>query len=230
MSFGLLHVKIREMEERLDKIETSPISQPAMSSSTLSSDIDSERLNNLLNECSINSTSITRLYSDLGNYATKDELVHLATKGELVSLATKDELVSLATASPSTNNDVSSHVIDYLTAISSRATKDELATLATATKDELATLATKDELVTLATKDELVPLATKDELVPLATKDELVPLATKDELVPLATKDELVPLATKDELAELLAKFDNIINIVGQLNTRIDDLAAKITV
>jgi hypothetical protein len=161
MSFGPIYAKIREMEERLNNVENSPNSRITMSSPTLSSDIDSDRLNNLLNDCSTNSTSITRLYSDLGNYATKDELVPLATKDELVPLATKDELVPLAT-------------------------KDELVPLAT--KDELVPLATKDELATLATKDELVPLATKDELVPLATKDELVPLATKDELVDLLAK------------------------------------------
>ena len=50
MSFGPMYAKIREMDERINKIETSSISQPVMSSSTLSSDIDSERLNNLLNE------------------------------------------------------------------------------------------------------------------------------------------------------------------------------------
>ena len=160
MSFGPMYAKIREMDERINKIETSSISQPVLSSSisSLSSDIDSGSLNNLLNACSTNSSSIAQLSAELTKYTPKDELV------------------------------------------------------------------------TLATKDELVTLATKDELVTLATKDELVTLATKDELVPLATKDELVTLATKDELADLLAKFDNIINIVGQLNSRIDDLATKIPV
>ena len=152
MSFGPVYAKIREMEERLNNIEISPNSHTVVSSSTQSIPEDSNQLNNLLNECSTNSTSITRLYSDLGNYATKDELVPLATKDELVSLATKDELVSLAT-------------------------KDELVSLAT--KDELVPLATKDELAPLATKDELVSLATKDELVPLATKNELVDLLAK---------------------------------------------------
>jgi hypothetical protein len=106
------------------------------------------------------------------------------------------------------------------------ATKDELATLAT--KDELATLATKDELATLATKDELATLATKDELATLATKDELATLATKDELATLATKDELVTLATKDEVANLLVKFDNVINVISQLNAKINDAQEKL--
>ena len=129
MSFGPIYAKIREIDERINKIEASPISQPVMSS-ILSSDIDSSSLNNLLNECSINSSSIAQLSTELTKYTTKDELA---------------------------------------------------------------------------------------------------PLATKDELATLATKDELAPLATKDELADLLVKFDNIINIVGQLNTRIDELTAKIT-
>jgi hypothetical protein len=155
MSFGPMYAKIREMDERLNKIETSSISQPVMSSSvsSLSSDIDSERLNNLLNECSINSTSIAQLSSELTKYTTKDELERVANS------------ISLLSTYNSTNNDVSSQVNDYSTVIAT-----------------------------------------------------------------LATKDELVPLATKDELADLLAKFDNIINIVGQLNSRIDDLTAKIPV
>jgi len=228
MSYAPIYAKLRDLEERLIKIETF---SPALPVVDLSTGID---LTSLLNECTLNSSSITQLSNTIAMLATKEELVHLATKD------------------PSTNNDVSSHVIDYLTAISKCATKEELVPLATkeelvplatkeelvplATKEELVPLATKEELVPLATKEELVPLATKDELVPLATKDELVPLATKDELVPLATKDELVPLATKeelvskDELANLFAKFDNIINVVAQLNTRIDDLYTKIPV
>jgi len=206
MSYAPIYAKLRDLEERLIKIETfSPaISLPALPVVDLSTGID---LTSLLNECALNSSSITQLSNTIAMLATKEELVHLVTKD------------------PSTNNDVSSHVIDYLTAISKCATKEELVPLAT--KEELVPLATKEELVPLATKEELVPLATKEELVPLATKEELVPLATKEELVPLATKEELV---SKDELANLFAKFDNIINVVAQLNTRIDDLYTKIPV
>jgi hypothetical protein len=216
MSYAPIYAKLRDLEERLINIESLPssiLSPPIISNvSTISSISDpaidySSDLTNLQKDCSLNSSSITQIFTTIALLATKDELVSLATKDELVSLATKDELVSLATK-------------DELVPL---ATKDELVSLAT--KDELVSLATKNELVSLATKDELVPLATKDELVSLATKNELVPLATKDELVPLATKDELV---SKDELANLFAKFDNIIDVVAQLNTRIDELYTKI--
>jgi hypothetical protein len=98
------------------------------------------------------------------------------------------------------------------------------------TKDDVdvSALATKEELGALAAKGEAFALATKDELVALATKDELVALATKDELVALATKDELVALATKDDVADLNTKFDNVINVLAQLNEKINDAHAKI--
>ena len=89
---------------------------------------------------------------------------------------------------------------------------------------------TKDDVdvSALATKEELGALAAKGEAFALATKDELVALATKDELVALATKDELVALATKDDVADLNTKFDNVINVLAQLNEKINDAHAKI--
>jgi hypothetical protein len=202
MSYAPIYAKLRDLEERLIKIETLPsaISLPTVNTVDLSTGID---LTSLLNECALNSSSITQLSTSIAMLATKAELPDVsgfATKAELPDVsgfATKMDLPD----------------------VSGFATKDEL--------PDVSSFATKDELVPLATKDELVPLATKDELVPLATKDELVPLATKDELVPLATKEELV---SKDELANLFAKFDNIINVVAQLNTRIDELYTKIPV
>ena len=149
MSYAPIYAKLRDLEERLIKIETVPpaISLPnANTVVDLSTGID---LTNLLNDCALNSSSITQLSSDIAMLATKEELAPLATKAELPDVSV------------------------------------------------------------------------------LATKEELVPLATKEELVPLATKEELV---SKDELANLFAKFDNIINVVAQLNTRIDDLYTKIPV
>lgn len=98
----------------------------------------------------------------------------------------------------------------------------------------LAALATKEELDALAAKGEAFALATKDELAAfatLATKDELAALATKDELATLATKDELAAfatLATKGDVADLNTKFDNVINVLAQLNEKINDAHAKI--
>uniref|UniRef100_A0A6C0IAX0 Uncharacterized protein n=1 Tax=viral metagenome TaxID=1070528 RepID=A0A6C0IAX0_9ZZZZ len=92
----------------------------------------------------------------------------------------------------------------------------------------LAALATKEELDALAAKGEAFALATKDELAALATKDELATLATKDELATLATKDELATLATKGDVADLNTKFDNVINVLAQLNEKINDAHAKI--
>ena len=193
MSYAPIYAKLRDLEERLIKIETLP---PAISLPVVPvvpdvpivpvvpvvPDVESiahTDLIKLLNECALNSSSISQLSSRIAMLATKEELP-----------------------------DVSGF----------------------ATKSELATFSTKEELPDIsgfATKEELVPLATKEELVPLATKEELVPLATKEELVPLATKEELVP---KDDLTALLAKFDNIIDVVAQLNSRIDELYTKIPI
>ena len=138
MSYAPIYAKLRDLEERLIKIETVPpaISLPNVNTVVdLSTGID---LTNLLNDCALNSSSITQLSSDIAMLATKAELVPLATKAELPDVSV---------------------------------------------------------------------------------------LATKEELVPLATKEELV---SKDELANLFVKFDNIINVVAQLNTRIDELYTKI--
>ena len=98
------------------------------------------------------------------------------------------------------------------------------------TKDavDVATLATKEEVAALATKGELFALATKDELATFATKDEVATLATKEEVVALATKDELATFATKDELTDLVTKFDNMVNVLSQLNDKINEAHTKI--
>jgi hypothetical protein len=145
-------------------------------------------LTNLLNECALNSSSITQLSTSIAMLATKAELPDVS------GFATKAELPD----------------------VSGFATKAEL--------PDVSGFATKAEL------PDVSGFATKEELPDVsgfATKEELVPLATKEELVPLATKEELV---SKDELANLFVKFDNIINVVAQLNTRIDDLYTKIPV
>ena len=255
MSFIPIYNKLTELDNRLKIIEESPPSQPVqprlpsqftnilqdtnvVQESVQYSDHDSNTelykfKADIRNEIHNVKTDITYLTKELTlKSSVKDELVALATKEELAALATKEELVALATkdelAALATKDElVALATKDELVAL---ATKDELVALAT--KDELVALATKDELAALATKDELVALATKDELVALATKDELAALATKDELVALATKDELVALATKDELApidDLLSKFDNIINVIAQLNTKINDICERIS-
>jgi hypothetical protein len=75
-----------------------------------------------------------------------------------------------------------------------------------------------------STKDavDVSALATKEELGALAAKGEAFALATKDELAALAT------LATKDDVADLNTKFDNVINVLAQLNEKINDAHAKI--
>ena len=107
-------------------------------------------------------------------------------------------------------------------------TKDAVDVSALATKEEVAALATKGELFALATKDELATFATKDELTALATKEEVATFATKDELTALATKEELATFATKDELTDLITKFDNMVNVLSQLNDKINEAHTKI--
>jgi hypothetical protein len=107
----------------------------------------------------------------------------------------------------------------------------------------VATLATKEEVATLATKAELPDVsgfATKAELPDVstfATKAELPDVsgfATKAELPDvsgLATKAELPDVsgfATKAELADLQAKFDGVINVLAQLNIKLNEANEKI--
>ena len=92
----------------------------------------------------------------------------------------------------------------------------------------LAALATKEEVAALATKGELFALATKDELATFATKEELATFATKDEVAALATKEELATFATKEELTDLITKFDNMVNVLSQINDKINEAHTKI--
>jgi hypothetical protein len=109
---------------------------------------------------------------------------------------------------------------------------------------DIATLATKEEVATLATKAELPDVSgfvTKDELPDVsgfATKAELPDVsgfATKAELPDVsgfATKAELPDVsgfATKEEVADLIIKFDNLINVVSQLNIKINEANEKIS-
>ena len=70
---------------------------------------------------------------------------------------------------------------------------------------------------------DIASLATKEELTALATKGEEFALATKGELAVVAT------LATKDELAEVSTKFENILAVLSQLNTKIIEATDRIT-
>jgi hypothetical protein len=215
MSYIPIYSKLNELDERLKKVEgTHSLSTnvietpPAVPSAQTVYDNTTELYNfkaTVGTELFTIKTDIANITKELLNSSAIQLLSDTTTNEELVPLATKEELVPLAT-------------------------KEELAVLAT--KEELVPLATKEELAVLATKEELVPLATKEELVPLATKEELVPLATKEELVPLATKEELVPLATKEELVplkDLLEKFDNIINVIAQLNLKLNNVCEKVS-
>jgi hypothetical protein len=215
MSYIPIYSKLNELDERLKKVEGSHSlstnvieTPPAVPSAQTVYDNTTELYNfkaTVGTELFTIKTDIANITKELLNSSAIQLLSDTTTNEELVPPAPKEELVPLAT-------------------------KEELTVLAT--KDELTVLATKDELTVLATKDELVPLATKEELVPLATKEELVPLATKEELVPLATKEELVPLATKEELVplkDLLEKFDNIINVIAQLNLKLNNVCEKVS-
>ena len=233
MSYIPIYSKLNELDERLKKVEGSHSlstnvieTPPAVPSAQTVYDNTTELYNfkatvgtelftiktdianitkELLNSSAIQLLSDTTTNEELVPPAPKEELVPLATKEELAVLATKEELAVLAT-------------------------KEELVPLAT--KEDLVPLATKEELAVLATKEELAVLATKEDLAVLATKEELAVLATKEELVPLATKEELSVLATKEELVplkDLLEKFDNIINVIAQLNLKLNNVCEKVS-
>jgi hypothetical protein len=200
MSYAPIYNKLRELEERLAVVEVSP-PKPDISSW------------NTITDASVSEVSG---YDNLG---VLSEIATLRTELDLLSkeCALNSSAVSLLSTDNSTKD-----AVDF-SALAALATKEELGALAA--KGEAFALATKDELAALAT------LATKDELATLATKDELATLATKDELAALATKDEVAAfaaLATKDDVADLNTKFDNVINVIAQLNEKINDAHAKI--
>jgi len=141
---------------------------------------------------------------------------NLGVLSEIATLRTELDLLSKECA-------LNSSAVSLLSTDNS--TKDAVDVSALAA---LAALATKEELGALAAKGEAFALATKEELGALATKDELAALATKDELATLATKDELATLATKGDVADLNTKFDNVINVLAQLNDKINEAHAKI--
>jgi len=178
MSYAPIYNKLRELEERVALMESSPkttdegitisplgLTAAATVDTTAVTAVADELkkvkadFDDLLKECSANSSAISQLSTDLAAVAAKEE-------------------------------------VDAATAATAVSTLDDLAT-----KAEVATLATKDELATLATKDELATLA---------------------------TKDELATLATKAEVADLLVKFDNVINVISQLNAKINDAHEKL--
>ena len=109
-----------------------------------------------------------------------------------------------------------------------------------ATKEELpdvsafATLATLDAFATLATLDAFATKAELPDVSGFATLAALDAFATKAELPDVsgfATLAALDAFATKDELVaytELSAKFDNLLNVVSLLNTKITEANEKI--
>jgi len=107
----------------------------------------------------------------------------------------------------------------------------EVSGFAFATKEELpdvsvfATIASLDALATKAELPDVSGFATIASLDALATKEELPDVsgfATLASLDALATKEELVAYA------ELSAKFDNLLNVVSHLNTKITEANEKI--
>ena len=171
--------------------------------------------------------SYVPIYNKLQELDTRLSTLENAPKPE-VSAATAPVAPVLVSLSPDTVP------VD----VSGFATKAELPDVSTfATKDELpdvSAFATKAELPDVsgfATKDELPDVsafATKDELPDVsafATKAELPDVST------FATKAELPDVsgfATKDELADLYAKFENAVNVIAQLNTKINEANEKI--
>ena len=170
MSYAPIYNKLRELEDRVALMESAPkttdegitiaplgitsgstIDIPPVSDAAIAAITDElskvkADFDNLLKECSANSSAITQLSTDLAAVAAKEE-VDAATAATAVSsldaLATKEEVAVLAT-------------------------KEEVAVLAT--KEEVAVLATKEEVAVLATKEEVAVLATKEEVADLVAK------------------------------------------------------------
>jgi hypothetical protein len=135
----------------------------------------------------------------------------------------KADLNRLLSVDNSTKTDVSAHVIDYLTAIATLATKEEVATLATkAELPDVSEFATKAEL------PDVSGFATKAELPDVSA---FVSKAELPDVSEFATKAELPDVSgfvTKTELTDLYTKFDNVLNVIAQLHIKITEANEKI--
>jgi hypothetical protein len=189
--------------------------------------------------------SYAPIYAKLRDLEERLVIVELSPK-QHVAVSTMSSSVS-----DFDNSGLRKEIDDLLNIVSGLVTKAELPDLsAFATKAELPDLsafATKAELPDLsafATKAELPDVssfATEAELPDVstfATKAELPDVsafATKAELPDVsafATKAELPDVSefvTKAELTDLLTKFDNLINVVSQLNTKLNEANDKIS-
>jgi hypothetical protein len=225
MSYAPIYSKLHDLENRLTIMESMPktvdigntifpfgiTTETADSAAGILDELNKFKTNfvHLLNECNPLSVRVGKLSQDIAALASKEEIATLATKAELPDVsvfATKAELPD----------------------VSGFATKAEL--------PDVSGFATKAEL------PDVSGFATKAELPDVSgfsTKAELPDVsgfATKTELPDVsgfATKAELPDVsgfATKDEVADLLIKFDNLINVVSQLNIKINEVNDKISV
>ena len=164
MSYAPIYNKLRELEDRVALMESAPkttdegitiaplgltsgsaVDLPPVSDAAIAAIADElskvkADFDNLLKECSANSSAITQLSTDLAAVAAKEEV---------------DAATAAAAASA-------------LSSLDALATKEEVAVLAT--KEEVAVLATKEEVAVLATKEEVADLATKEEVADLVAK------------------------------------------------------------
>ena len=135
MSYAPIYNKLHELEQRIALVESAPkttdegitisplglttagsadVADVAVDTSAVAAVADELKkvkadFDDLLKECSANSSAISQLSTDLASVAAKEEvdaataatavstLDDLATKAELATLATKDELATLAT-------------------------------------------------------------------------------------------------------------------------------------
>jgi hypothetical protein len=144
-------------------------------------------------------------------------------------------------------NPLSTQIAKLSSTVATLATKEEVATLATKAElpdvSEFATKAELPDVSEFATKAELPDVsefATKADLPDVSefvTKAELPDVsefATKADLPDVsefATKADLPDVsefATKAELADLQAKFDGVINVLAQLNIKLNEANEKI--
>jgi hypothetical protein len=148
----------------------------------------------------------------------------------IVELSPKQQ-VAVSTMSSSVsdfdNSGLRKEIDDLLNIVSDFATKAELPDVsAFATKAELPDVS---EFVTKAELPDVSEFVTKAELPDVS---EFVTKAELPDVSAFATKAELPDVSefvTKAELADLLTKFDNLINVVSQLNTKLNEANDKIS-
>ena len=189
--------------------------------------------------------SYAPIYSKLHELDARISTLENAPKPDVASVPVAPPVVNIAPVAPAPVAPAPATLAEPVPSVQSTNTDafDVSILAAYATKAELhdvsgfATKADIPDVSGFATKDELPVVPDVSGFATKADIPDVSGFATKADIPDVsgfATKDELpvVPdvsvFATKDELADLYMKFENAVNVIAQLNTKINEANEKI--